>query len=124
MKALEPSEQGAVGSRAQDGSTLGPQRVGQAVHQGCLGADDVEIGLDLVDRLVVDDRDGCRHAGIARRHDDVGRARQHVGERVLAAAAAEDADPHAVAKETVCSRPGPTPTRRTGTPICSERKAT
>ena len=31
---------------------------------------------------------------------------------------------HAVANETNCSRPGPTPTRRTGTPICSDKKLT
>ena len=42
---------------------------------------------------------------------------KHMGQRVLAAPAADDADPHAAAKETNCSRPGPTPTSRTGTPI-------
>ena len=123
-EGLRPLEERAVGARPQDGAALGPQGVRQARHERRLGADDVEVGLDLLHRLVIGHGDRRGHAGVARRHDDVGRARQHVGERVFAAAAPDDADPHAVAKETVCSRPGPTPTRRTGTPICSDRKDT
>ena len=123
-EGLGPLEERAVGARARGRPGPGPQAVGQAGDQRRLGADDVEVGLDLLDRLVRQHGDRGGHARVARRDDDVGRARQHVGERVLAASAADDADPHAVAKETVCSRPGPTPTRRTGTPICSDRNAT
>ena len=122
-EGLGPLQERTVGTRPHDGLALGAQAVGQAGHERRLGPDDVQVGLDLLDRHV-GDRDRRGHARVARRHDHVGRARQHVRERVLAATAADDADPHAVAKETVCSRPGPTPTRRTGTPICSERKAT
>ena len=41
--------------------------------------------------------------------------REHLGQRVLPAAGAHDADPHQ-ANCTYWSRPGPVPTKRTGTP--------
>ncbi len=122
-EGLGPLEQRAVGTGTHDGPSRRAQPVGQAVDERGLGPDHVEVGLHLLDRRV-GDGDRRRHARVARRDDHVGRAGQHVGERVLAATAADDADSHAVAKETVCSRPGPTPTRRTGTPICSDKKAT
>ena len=52
-EGLGPLEQGAVGARAHDGPALCPQRVGQAVHERRLGSDHVEVGLDLLDRLLV-----------------------------------------------------------------------
>ena len=121
-EGLRTLEQGAVGAGPEHGPTRGAQVVGQAGHQRGLGPHDVEVGLDLPDRRLVH-LDGVRHARVARRDHDVRGAGQGVGERVLAAPAADDADPHAVAKETVCSRPGPTPTNRTGTPICSDRNS-
>ena len=122
MKAFDPSRQGAVGPGPEDDLARGAQVVGQPGHQRSLGPNDVEVGLDLLDRGLVH-LDRARHAGVSRRDHHVCGARQGVRQRVLAATAADDADPHAVAKETVCSRPGPTPTNRTGTPICSERNA-
>ena len=123
MKALDPSSSAPSAPGPMTALPAERRRSASPSTSGRLGPDHVQVGLDLLDRHV-GDRDGWRHAGVARRHDHVRRAGQDVGERVLAASAADDADPHAVAKETVCSRPGPTPTRRTGTPICSERKAT
>ena len=123
-EGLRALKERTVRPRSHDRATLASQRVGEAGHQRSFGADHIEVGGDLLDRLVVGHGDGRRHAGVARGHHYVCRACQHVGERVLAGAAADDADPHAVANETVCSRPGPTPTSRTGTPICSDRKAT
>ncbi len=122
MNAFEPSSSAPSAPGPTTALPWARSVVGQPGHQGRLGPDDVEVGLDVLDGGV-GHGDGRGHAGIARRHDHVGRARQGVGERVLASSAADDADPHAVAKVTVCSRPGPTPTRRTGTPICSERNA-
>ena len=119
---LGPLEERTVGARSHDRAALGAQAVGEPGHEGRLGADHEEVGLDLLDGTV-GHHDRGRHARVARRDHDVRRAGQHVGERVLAASAPDDADPHAVAKDTVCSRPGPTPTRRTGTPICSDRNA-
>ena len=57
--------------------------------------------------------------------DDLGSPRQGVGEGVLARAGADDADLGSrAAKRTYCSRPGPTPTKVTGTPACSAMHST
>ena len=123
MKVLEPSSNAPSAPGPITGTPIGSESVGEAVDQRRLGADDDQVGVDLFDRCV-GGRDRLGHTGIARGDHDVSGSRQHMGERVLAAPAADDADPHAVAKETNCSRPGPTPTRRTGTPICSDKNAT
>ncbi len=82
-----------------------------------------------------------RDTGVARGDDDVGGAAEHHGQGVLPPAGPDDAHradgtgsgpatgrvgvgPAHAAKRTNWSRPGPTPTRRTGVPICSDRNCT
>ena len=102
LRAFEP---GAVGAGTEHESSAFPQPVGQPVDEGRLRPDHVEIGVDLLGRR----RRRSRDAGVAGRDDDVGGARQHMGEGVLPPARPDDTNPHA-ASVTVCSRPGPTPT--------------
>ena len=76
---------------------------------------------------------GAGHARVARRHHHLGRAGQHMGQRVLAAPAADDADPHGTVIRPALTRwrrrrtargPGRPRPGAPGTPICSDRKAT
>ena len=127
MKALDPSSRAPSAPGPMTARSAGPQAVGQAVDQRRLGPDDHQVGLDLLDR-------GVAHLiGAAMPGLPGVTTTSAVRARTWASACSRPplpttqtftARPHAVAKETNCSRPGPTPIRRTGTPICSDRKAT
>ena len=91
-------EAGTVGTRTEDELAALAEAVGQPFDQRCLGADHVQVGVDLLGGR----RGGPRDAGVAGGDDDLGRAPQHVGEGVLAPAAANHTDPHHAARRTVC----------------------
>ena len=59
MKAFDPSKSAPSAPGPDDRLALGAQRVGQAGHERRLGPDDVEVGLDVLDRGV-GHRDGRR----------------------------------------------------------------
>ena len=144
---LRPLEERPVGPRADHPRARGPQPVGQPVDQRPLGPDHHQVGLDLLGRGR-GDGDAVALAVVAGMPGLPGvtttsavRASTR-GQGVLAAARAHHADRgrpggrhrggpagawrarHAVAKDTNCSRPGPTPTSRTSTPTWAARKAT
>ena len=118
------------------------ERVGDAVHEGLLGAHDDEVGSDLLGDT--DDSGGIvgvdgdaplphrRDTGIAGSGHDVvdrGRVVERPRQRVGPPVRAEDEDAHrrfyaARGSTTVCSRPGPTDTKVTGTPVNSSMKRT
>src|SRR5205085_3110696 len=115
----------AVGARSEDELALGPEAVGQPRHERRLGPDHEQVGVDLFGPG--GDRSG--DPWVPGRGHDVGRASQDVGQRVLPAAPADDADLHdseawRSANWTNCSRPGPTPTSLIGTPACRDRNST
>ena len=142
MNALDPSSRAPSAPGPNTRRPAGPQPVGQPVDQRGLGPDDVEVGVDLLGRgghagdgVALGGPAG--DPGVARGHHHVGGAPEHHGQGVLPPARSDHAHgrmpgrspgrrrgaAHA-AKRTNCSRPGPTPTSRTGVPICSARKCT
>ena len=98
-EGLRALQAGPVGTGSHDGAPVGPQAVGQPVDQRGLGPDHHQVGLDLFGRRRRH-RDRVRHARVARRDHHLGRAGQHVGQRVLPAPTADDADLHATAPVT------------------------
>ena len=79
-------------------------------------ADDEQVGVDLLGR----GRPPSRGSRVARRHDHLGGAGQHVGQRMLAASRPDDADPHRRPRLRACAaRTGRGPAhadQRMGTP--------
>ena len=57
-EGLGPLEPGAVGPGPEHQAPVGPQPVGEAVDQRCLGADDEQVGVDLLGRCVGHAGDG------------------------------------------------------------------
>ena len=121
----------AVRTWSDDEPTCRAQAISQAVDQRDLGADDDEIRVDVLRAAGIGpDRPGGHrggHARIAWSDDHLGATgAQGASKGVLPATGADDEDAatHVAEKVTNCSRPGPTPTVRTGTPICSDKKAT
>ena len=76
LRALEP---GAVGAGAEHELARRPQPVGEPVDERLLRSDHEQVGVELLGRR------GHRagDAGVARRDDDLGRARQHMGQARL-----------------------------------------
>ena len=112
---LGPLQPGPVGAGAEHQLAGGPQPVGQPGDQRRLGADHVQVGVDLLGRLggALDVRPPAQPTpampGLpGATTTDAVRARAD-GHGVLAAARADDADPHHDAKDTNWSRPGPDP---------------
>ena len=118
-------------------ATPGAHRVGHARDQRHLGADDDEVGVEVVGELRDlrgvggVDREAERDlgdAGVAGRGEHLGRRRrtlQRPHERVLAPARPDDEDAHGQAargRTTVWARSGPTPTKLIGTPTASSMK--
>ena len=103
-EGLGAFEAGAVGARAHDLAPVGPQPVGQPVHQWCLGPDDHQVGVDLLGRLGGHD-DRLGHARVARRDHHLGGASQHSGQRVLPSPAPHDTDLHAAQTFIGCRPP-------------------
>src|SRR5690606_37944522 len=87
---LGPLQACAVGTRPEHEPPRGTQSVGEPVDERGLRADHEQVGLDLLRRR----RHRARDARVAGRHHHLGAAPEHVGERVLAATAADDADLH------------------------------
>jgi hypothetical protein len=116
LRSLQPC---AVGPWTEHEAAGGAQPVGQAVDQRDLGPDDEQVRVELLGRR--GDRTG--DAGVPGRDQHLGAPGEHRREGVLPGPAADDDDAHQAPRCTNCSRPGPVPTRRIGTPTCCSRKA-
>ena len=137
--AFDPSSRAAARTRAEDGDAGVAERVGDARDERRLRADDDQVGRQRAgqrgDAVDVEHVHGvacrqARDAGVAGRGVQLGhrgRAGERGGQRVLAAAGADDQDDHAtptLSGARIWSRRGPTPTSVTGSSSRSSTQAT
>ena len=122
LGALEP---GTVGTGSEHAHALGPEPVRQPVDEWLLGADHHQVHRSIGDKFLNRHRRRAGDPGVAGSHHDLGGPPQNLGQSVLSAARTDDDDLHrdAAPRCTNCSRPGPTPTRVTGTPTWLSRNA-